>query len=95
MEKVQEEVYNRVFNGLLRQIRDGVYPAGGRLPSSTALAEYLGVSRSTVLRVMERLRWVGLVVGPQGGIARVASEPRRTEALSIVDSAERVRGMAE
>jgi DNA-binding FadR family transcriptional regulator len=95
MEKGRDDVYARVFSGLLGQIRNGIYPPGGRLPSTPALAEYLGVSRATVLRVTERLRWIGLIVGPAGGIARVASEPRRSAALSIVDEAERVRSMPE
>lgn len=95
MEKVQDEAYARTYGGLLDQIRTGIYPAGGRLPSSTALAEFLDVSRTTVLRVMGRLRWIGLVVGPEGGIARVASEPRRSAALAVVDEAERVRRMPE
>lgn len=44
---------------------------------------------------MEKLRWIGLVVGPAGGAARVAREPRRSLALSIVEQADRVRNIAD
>ncbi len=95
MESSETASYWRVFNGLLDQIRGGIYQPGARLPSAPALAEQLGVSRATVTRAMERLRWIGLVVGPRGGVARVASGPRRAAALAIVDEADRVRAMPE
>lgn len=85
----------RVLNHVLARIRDGTYPPGSRLPSESSLAETLSVSRSTVTRATERLRWVGLVVGPAGGIARVASEPRRSAALELVERADQVRSMPE
>lgn len=93
MNREEDAPYWRVLNGVLMAVRDGTYPAGGRLPSETAMAESYGVSRSTVSRAMEKLRWVGLVTGPKGGISRVAQEPRRTLALDVVSSADRVRGL--
>jgi DNA-binding FadR family transcriptional regulator len=87
--------YWRVLNGVLADIRDGMYRPGGRVPSESALAEHYGVSRSTVSRAMEKLRWIGLVSGPAGGIARVAPEPRRGRALELVAEADRLRAEAE
>jgi DNA-binding FadR family transcriptional regulator len=95
MQRRKDAPFWRVFNGVLGDIRTGGYPAGGRVPSESALAETYGVSRSTVTRAMDRLRWIGLVVGPAGGIARVATEPRRTRALELVAEADRLRAEAE
>ncbi len=95
MGKEDDAPYWRVLNGVLTAVRDGTYTAGGRLPSETALAETYGVSRSTVSRAMEKLRWVGLVTGPPGGITRVAPEPRRSLALDVVEQADRVRRIGE
>jgi DNA-binding FadR family transcriptional regulator len=87
--------YWRVLDGVLDDIRTGLYPPGGRVPSETALAEAYAVSRSTVSRAMEKLRWIGLVTGPPGGIARVAGEPTRTRALELVAEADRLRDGAK
>ena len=87
--------YQRVLDGVLADIRDGTYPAGGRLPSESALAETYGVQRSAVSWALSRLRWVALVVGPRGGTARVAAEPRRSAALQLLDEADRLRGMGD
>lgn len=84
--------YWRVLEGVLAGIRDGTYPPGGRLPSGPALGEQYGVNRSAASRAIDRLRWIGLVTGPPGGIARVAEEPRRSAALRLVDEADRLRG---
>ena len=95
MQMGQDALYWRVMNGVLDRVRDGTYPPGGRLPSERAMVETLSVSRSTISRVMTHLRWIGLITGPQGGIARVATEPRRSRALAIVDEIERIRSMPE
>src|SRR5258705_13018557 len=83
--------YRRVLDGVLADIRAGRYPPGGRLPSGSALGEEYGVHRSSASRAVDRLRWIGLVTGPAGGIARVAVEPYREAALELVDTAERLR----
>ncbi|MER7280576.1 GntR family transcriptional regulator [Dactylosporangium sp. NPDC000244] len=94
MQRGKDAPYWRVLDGVLDSIRTGTYPPSGRVPSESALAERYGVSRSTISRVMEKLRWIGLVVGPAGGIARVAPEPRRTRALALVDEADQLRAEA-
>lgn len=65
------------------------------MPTEVALAEQYEVSRSTVSRAMEKLRWIGLVSGPAGMPGRVAPEPRRTRALALVDEADRLRAEAQ
>jgi GntR family transcriptional regulator len=95
MDRENDAPYWRVLNGVLADIRDGAYRPGGRVPSESALAEHYGVSRSTVSRAMEKLRWIGLVAGPAGGIARVAPEPRRARALALVVEADELRAEAE
>ena len=83
--------YRRVLDGVLADIRAGRYPPGGRLPSGSALGEEYGVNRSAASRAVDRLRWIGLVTGPAGGIARVALEPIRSAVLRLVDEADRLR----
>jgi DNA-binding FadR family transcriptional regulator len=95
MDRENDAPYWRVLNGVLAGIRDGTYRPGGRIPSESALAEHYGVSRSTVSRVMEKLRWIGLVSGPAGGITRVAPESRRARALELVTEADELRAEAE
>ncbi len=87
--------YRRVLDGVLADIRAGRYPPGGRLPSAGALGEEYGVKPWAATRAVDRLRWIGLIVGPMGGIARVAEEPRRSAALRLVDEADRLRGEGE
>lgn len=83
--------YRRVLDGVLAAVRAGRYPPGGRLPSAAALGEEYGVKQWAATRAVDRLRWIGLISGPPGGIARVAVEPYRTEALHLVDEADRLR----
>jgi GntR family transcriptional regulator len=54
-------------NHLLRQrLRAGEYPAGGRLPSESELAQELGVSRATVRSALATMAAEGLVIRRQG-----------------------------
>ncbi|GAA2624008.1 hypothetical protein GCM10010399_64210 [Dactylosporangium fulvum] len=87
----QDASYRRVLDGVLADIRTGRYPPGGRLPSGSALGEQYRVDRSAAARAVFLLRWIGLVTGPAGGIARVAAEPHRSAALRLVDEADRLR----
>jgi DNA-binding FadR family transcriptional regulator len=87
----QDAAHRRVQDGVLTAIRAGTYAPGDRLPPETHLAEQYGVVRSVVSWALHPLRWAGLIVGPRGGIARVAVEPWRTAALQLVDEAARIR----
>ncbi|MEU3914443.1 GntR family transcriptional regulator [Streptomyces sp. NPDC029721] len=58
--------YERVMTDLLRQIREGVLPAGSRLPSEAELVAAYGVSRGTVRRAVRELETSGHVQAQQG-----------------------------
>jgi DNA-binding FadR family transcriptional regulator len=83
--------YRRVLDGVLADIRSGRYPPGGRLLSASALAEQYRVDKSSAERALFLLRWIGMVIGPRGGIARIPEEPWRSAALRLVDEAARLR----
>jgi len=72
---------------LLRQSRSavaqGLWPAGARLPSVRALAQYLLVSKFTIAEVYERLNAEGLVVSRPGSGVFVA---RRHPALQLQEA---------
>lgn len=51
---------------LRKRIRQGQYPPGSRLPSESALAQELEVSRSTVRLSLSRIEALGLIVRKQG-----------------------------
>ena len=67
-------VGRRLYDLLRRQMGDGTLPAGGRVPSTRALAAELGVSRTTVTAVYEQLAAEGFIVTSAGRVARVASQ---------------------
>lgn len=81
----------QILATLLQRVRGGAYSNGEPLPSEAALAAQYGVARATVTRVMWLLRWIGLIVGPPGGQARIAREPSRTLALQLVERAYEIR----
>lgn len=56
----------RIYRALCDQIASGVYGPGERLPSSRALAEELGVSRTTVTAAFDQLISEGYVQVRQG-----------------------------
>jgi GntR family transcriptional regulator/MocR family aminotransferase len=62
----------RVYEALRDQIRAGIYLAGDRLPSSRALAEELGISRTTVTAAFDQLISEGYVLSRQGAANVVA-----------------------
>lgn len=51
---------------LRKRIRQGQYPPGSRLPSESALAEELDVSRSTVRLSLSKIEALGLIIRRQG-----------------------------
>ena len=56
----------RIYNQLYNLIRQGVFPAGSRLPSEPALAEQLKVSRMTLRRALALLQEDHLVKNVRG-----------------------------
>jgi len=61
-----EPAFTRIANALAREIRDGVYRPGARLPTEAELCREYGVSRATVRQAVSALRFAGLVEPRQG-----------------------------
>ncbi|WP_343716845.1 phosphonate metabolism transcriptional regulator PhnF [Inquilinus sp.] len=59
-------LWRQISETLEREIRDGVHPAGARLPTEAELSERFGVNRHTVRRAMAELEEQGLVDVTQG-----------------------------
>ncbi len=67
-------LYDQICDGVVRDIKSGLYPAGSRLPSLDTLAESYKASRLTVLRAINKLKLRGLLYSvPAQGI--YVSEP--------------------
>ncbi|RDL48759.1 HTH-type transcriptional regulatory protein GabR [Ensifer sp. M14] len=66
----------RIYLDLREQIGAGVYAPGDRLPSSRALAEELGVSRTTVTAAFDQLVSEGYVTSRQGSASIVTDMAR-------------------
>lgn len=81
---------------LLAQIRARLQAdaTGARLPSTRALAQRLGVSRNTVLRVYERLADEGYLEGRAGGGSRLRLPPPRPEPAVQVEALAPARWVA-
>jgi GntR family transcriptional regulator, transcriptional repressor for pyruvate dehydrogenase complex len=60
-------VKTQVFAQLRDRIMDGTWPPGGKIPSETALAEALGVSRVSIREALHMLASLGLLESKQGG----------------------------
>lgn len=59
-------LWRQISEALEREIRDGVHPAGARLPTEAELSERFGVNRHTVRRAMAELEEQGLIDVTQG-----------------------------
>lgn len=59
-------LWRRIVAALGEDIREGILPAGGRMPTEMALASRFAVNRHTVRRAMEELSRAGLVTTEQG-----------------------------
>ncbi|WP_201787448.1 GntR family transcriptional regulator [Wenjunlia vitaminophila] len=75
---------------LKKEVADGHYPAGSRLPTEAALCERFGVSRATVRSALKELHVLGLVRTQQGAGTFVTPRPTVHDGLermgSITDS---------
>ncbi|WP_370878540.1 MocR-like pyridoxine biosynthesis transcription factor PdxR [Pararhizobium capsulatum] len=71
-----------IYLGLRDQIATGVYAVGDRLPSTRALAEELGVSRTTVTAAFEQLTSEGYVHVRHGARAVVAGNVAASSDIS-------------
>ncbi|WP_395675858.1 phosphonate metabolism transcriptional regulator PhnF [Inquilinus sp.] len=59
-------LWRQISEALEGEIRDGIHPAGARLPTEAELSERFGVNRHTVRRAMAELEERGLVDVTQG-----------------------------
>ncbi|MCL4823942.1 MAG: winged helix-turn-helix domain-containing protein, partial [Anaerolineales bacterium] len=55
-------VADQVDEILLERLREGLYPAGSRMPSEIELSDELGVSRATVRTALAKLAINGLII---------------------------------
>ncbi|WP_327399260.1 GntR family transcriptional regulator [Streptomyces sp. NBC_01288] len=69
-------MYRKVAADLGREIGEGRYGSGGRLPTEGELAERYGVSRGTVRQAMALLRTEGLIASRRGTRRVVIGSPR-------------------
>jgi GntR family transcriptional regulator len=69
-------MYRKVAAHLGREIGEGRYGSGGRLPAEGELAERYGVSRGTVRQAMALLRTEGLIASRRGTRRVVIGTPR-------------------
>ncbi len=85
---------HQIHAAIRDRILDGRLRPGERLPSSRALAQSLGVARSTVVGGFERLRAEGFVRGHPGSAMRVADLPAPPSGARVVACAEPKTGTA-
>jgi len=74
--------YGAVYDALLRSIRRGEYPSGGKLPTETELVEQFKVSRITVIRALRDLQALGVVRRRRGSGSYVEG-PKQSKFASI------------
>jgi GntR family transcriptional regulator / MocR family aminotransferase len=68
-----EAMHRQLYSSFRSAILEGVFAPGMRLPSTRALADDLGVSRTTVLQAFERLGSEGYATARSGAGTRVAT----------------------
>ena len=68
-----EAMHRQLYSSFRSAILEGVFTPGMRLPSTRALADDLGVSRTTVLQAFERLVSEGYATARSGAGTRVAT----------------------
>jgi GntR family transcriptional regulator len=69
-------LYQQLADRLRRQIAEGAYRIGDRLPSEDALGEEFGVSRITVRAALDQLSSAGLLRRQRGKGTFVSAPPR-------------------
>ena len=66
-------VYQQIVKFVCDKVASGEWPIGTRLPSQRALAEQLGVNRSTVTSAIDELTSYGVVAGCHGAGTQIVS----------------------
>ncbi len=80
----EEFPYQRVVDGVRRDIEGGRFPAGEQIPSENDLAEAYGASRNVVRRALAILRAEGLITTGQG--RRAIVRPRVRVGITVTGS---------
>lgn len=65
--------YERAYRAILKRLKDGRYPVGGRVPTEAELSEQFDVSRVTIRRALDMLVQDGYVESRQGSGYRVVT----------------------
>lgn len=81
-------LYQQVARRLQKQIGQGLYQAGGRLPSEAALCQQFAVSRITVRAALDQLSDAGLLRRVRGKGTFVAPAPVEHELIRLTDFVE-------
>lgn len=76
-------LYHRLADELLRQIRAGEYPPGGRIPSEHELARRYGLGRPTVRQATDTLMRNGVLERRRGSGTYVRSVPAQVDLFSL------------
>jgi DNA-binding transcriptional regulator YhcF (GntR family) len=64
---MKQNAVQDVVSFVLDRLASGLYPPGGRLPTSREMAEELGVHRNTVAKAYKSLADLGLICSTAGG----------------------------
>ena len=75
MERTETPKHRQVYRSLEREIRDGRFQEGDRLPSEADLVRQFGASRITVGRAVRDLQRAGLVERRAGSGTYVRTRP--------------------
>lgn len=81
-------LYQQLADRLRRQIAEGAYRIGDRLPSEDALGEEFGVSRITVRAALDQLSTAGLLQRHRGKGTFVSAPPVDHELIRLTDFVE-------
>ncbi|WP_328707675.1 winged helix-turn-helix domain-containing protein [Streptomyces mesophilus] len=78
--------FQEVAEELRSRLKEGTYRVGQQLPSQRELADELGVSRDTVVKVLHELAAEGLVESRRGSGTRVRAHPETLKAQQQIPS---------
>jgi GntR family transcriptional regulator, transcriptional repressor for pyruvate dehydrogenase complex len=79
--------YRSVARSISERILNGALPVGSALPSESALAQSLGINRSTVREAIRALEESGMLRRRPGGKRLFVSAPRHSEVASQMKAA--------
>jgi GntR family transcriptional regulator/MocR family aminotransferase len=84
LDRAAGDLEGQIYRAMRDEILAGRLSPGLRLPATRALAQTMGIARSTLVKAFERLRAEGYVEGVQGSGTRVAALPAPPLALEDV-----------